>query len=250
MIENVDVVCRACSMTNTIQVVYNMSQTSALDRVCQIIIAAFAAIGTVVGLFKCRIDKKLNSPILDIRFSCESPYYDVEEMSAPGEVGVRGNRKILLKVGVENNGPYMANGCNIKLLSVSLTDGGEEIRLPATNLRKNLKRIGNVEDGNSIQSGGMCLLELGEIGVDKDEKLAGNPGDPPAASAACLALHCSDGTVECLRPHQSHVNIIVNLCADDFIPRKYLLNIDWKGRSVADIGTAGAFSCSSSCIKK
>lgn len=250
MIENIDMVCRACSATNTIHVAHVMSQAGIVDRVCQIIIAAFAAIGTVVGLFKCRIDRKLNSPTLNVCFSDALPFYDVEAMSAPeGEIEAKsGDKKILLKVGVENVGPYVAKNCSIKLLSISLTNGNKELHLPSTDMRKNLKRIGNLEDGNSIQSGGMCLFELGEIST---EKLSMNSNEPPAvASAACLELHCSDGTVERLRPHQSSVTIKVNLCADDFIPRTYSLRIDWKGQSVADIGTEGAFSCAVSPVKK
>lgn len=249
MIESIDVICQACSSTNTIHVIHSIPHAGIIiDRVCQVIIAAFAAIGTVVGLFKCRIDKKLNAPELVVNFSDEQPYYEIEEMSAAGGAG--GNKRILLKVGVENIGPHLAKNCSIKLLSVLMADNNKELHLSATNLRKNLKRIGKTEDGNSIQSGGRCLFELGEISVDKKEDSSGSPVDSAGASEACIELHCSDGTVERLRAHQSHVNIMVNLCADDFTPRRYLLHVDWKGKSVADIGTDGAFECSVSSLKK
>lgn len=253
MTECIDVICQACSSTNTIQVIHSTPQAGVIiDRVCQVIIAAFAAIGTVVGLFKCRIDKKLNAPELAVHFLDEQPYCEIEEMSASGGTdGIRGgNKKILLKVGVENVGPHLAKGCSIKLLSVSMADNNKELHLTVTNLRKDLKKIGKAEEGDSVQSGGMCLFELGEISVDKKEESSGRPTDSTNASEACLELHCSDGTIERLRSHQSHVNIIINLCADDFTPRKYLLHIDWKGKSVADIGTEGAFECSASSLKK
>ena len=152
---------------------------------------------------------------------------------------------------MENVGAHSARNCNVKLLSVKLASGKqEELPLQSTSVQKSLKHTDCSGDSGYVESGSTSLFELGEISVGSDETQAGCSVDATLASKACIELHLADGTIERLRPHQSNINILINLCAVDFVPKKYIVNIEWKGESVADIGSAGSFSCGVKLAKK
>jgi len=231
----------ATNATPVVQLVCCKCATCVWVSVSQIVIAAFAVISGGVAIFKYFSEKNRCAPKLTLKFEDNDHYSVVRDEAA--EEGLKCKVQTFL-LRLDNIGSCPAKDCKVRVERVSIVSGNKlsEVRIDDAKSTLLGFRQEKLKWPLEINNGDGVDLEICKIATNNaGEKGATTSGLSSAKDDACIHVLNDCGVLEILHPHQNHIRICVKIMAAMFTPKKYEFDIEWKGHSIAAIGTAASY---------
>lgn len=247
-------------MTNDVEVIttsVKIVQTACCDcgwcvceRICQIVIAAFAVFSGLWVLVRKRFDSRVEAPKLALDFDDSSKYCVVVDDDVEGG-GAHIDKKVNLRVKLENIGANIASECKVIVDDVFVFAGKKATQI-SNRGQRSLHTEESVDSCScTLRSGEEVYFDLGSVRAEQaDLKGADAESVPGKTHAACIELHYCSGLSTCLLPHQNHIKIPLKVCAAGFAPHRYEIDFDWRGGFVSAIGTTGSIVAECKEVKK
>lgn len=228
--------------TNFVHVVKVVMPANLFDKICQTIIAIAAVVGPIIMFFQVRINKRIMAPKLDLKLIVKKPIRKLKDPASGADADMEISRKLELIVELENIGPEIAKHCKVFSDRPHIIQDSVEEPLDDEAQRELLQKD-NTGDcaGAELQSGAKVQYEIGDIGLGMAAGKVAEGGVEGGDDDATVNLKYKGGLTDSLLRHQSHMKQILTLTADNMSPQKYVMEINWKGTKLSDIGTPGSF---------
>ena len=229
--------------SQVVHIIFYPSGGSLFTEICQGVIALVAICGAVVALWK----RRKETPKVRLSFDETDLHCHVEEVEIDGGAKVSKMKRLHLRVGIENVGSVPANKCKIIMNDTLIVSDGKVVhrttsRVPARYLT--LVDNDSCIDCEHLGVGETCYFTLGYICASGDGGKGGEGTTEKESKDACIELHSKGKMVDRYLSHQSHLQIPLKVCSEGMSPEEYSLELNWKGKVVSAIGSAGSLSAS------